>query len=1289
MKNKKMYLLLIPLVIIIALISYLIIKLSSTQAVITNLCDYNQIVAAIEAGNDVKISYDACGAKADGKTNDFYAMEKAHNIANQLYVKKGIMKTVYSCGDDDCSGKTYYIGSNKKNITDSAGLDIKVVTNVNWGNANFIIDDYIDSNNDGINDVDATKNLFNITSPVSRIQGNNFYFKYKSEVFSGLTINPQTTNLKTLVDSLYDGKILDDDGGEINETQILNVQKYFKSSQRWVIYVLDKNCEGISSTTEKEACKKEYYQYIRKGENLKDLGQIKQEMIIIDNSGNVLTDVKWTYNNISEIKVYPIPYTQISVEKGTFTTYTNNIVYTEDSVSAKPYLNRGIYVGYSGNVAIKNIKHFLNENIHPNSNKYQDISNGNKYYGFIRIYKSAFVNVNYTYLNPHTVTKIVNSNGELTGSMNGTYDLTIDDSSNILLDNISYSCTDNTCYNDKMINENRWGIMGSSNTKNIFITNSRMNRIDAHRGITNLYVSDTQVGVGAGLSSLTLTGDNYFYGKNLIIDSSNNLLKLRDDYGSTWDGTMVFNGVDFRVNANSVTPSIIRSNNDQTHYFGYTSYFPNVYIKGLNIDTQIKKATEVKSVSLLELSSLPSNNTTDSRSLYHFKGNIYLTDVTYTTKKGQTEYVPSSWKFNLFSNDFVANASKTLNINNYGGNDKVNIYLNSNVTNNVSGYINTKFDIKSENTSAVDTIDTKISETESYFSTLKEEIQMPTTSLTPVIGSLSIGGTPQNVSSTVTKYTSVVSSSTSSVVIEIDTAYTGTYIKWGSESQVGTSLNKTVNLNYGKNTFTFTVTNANNVSTTYTIEITRAHEPNIKSISINDGSTTITPSKITDTSYSATVKSGVEIVEVEVCSNYGQTQNCIGKEEELDYGDNNIPFTITNEAGESKAYNLTVTRGHPPIIKNITLSSGEKLNEEVADSRTNYTVDTFSSEVSVGVTPNTNTTISGLNSPITLNYGTNEVAFTVTNIAGESTNYTIVIKRWYDFSKIVPNDYVYNYDDNFLYTKTNRKSETILGKLNDNNVDMKLEKGLLKITNKEGESLTRKNTSGIKIVCFGIDNLEKEIEGKNIKLKEKVSYETLEDAINTTLVTWKLFDTTGKEVTSGNIDSGYQLKIYYSDNPNILLDTYEINIVINEYLEFINLNVDKENKIIKRVAPGTTYNSVINNISTNGNITIKDKNGSVLTGTSLAKTGDIIEIKMTNNTYNYTVSVLGDVTGDGMVSQADVTKLFQHYRGTISEEQKLTNAEILAGDVKEDNVIKLTDIAKLHQYANKKITSLN
>ena len=166
-------------------------------------------------------------------------------------------------------------------------------------------------------------------------------------------------------------------------------------------------------------------------------------------------------------------------------------------------------------------------------------------------------------LSAHTPTKLVSNNIFSPYTLNGTYDLIVDNSVNVFLDNISYACNTynsngeidyNSCYKKNIIDENKWGIMASNRSKNMFIVNSKLNRIDAHMGATNLYVADSTIGVGKFLSSMTLIGKGYFYGKNLKIDSADHLIKLRDDYGSTWNGTIVLDDIDYIVNKNSITP---------------------------------------------------------------------------------------------------------------------------------------------------------------------------------------------------------------------------------------------------------------------------------------------------------------------------------------------------------------------------------------------------------------------------------------------------------------------------------------------------------------------------------------------------------------------------------------------------------------------------------------------------------------------------------------------------------------------------------------------------------------
>lgn len=60
----------------------------------------------------------------------------------------------------------------------------------------------------------------------------------------------------------------------------------------------------------------------------------------------------------------------------------------------------------------------------------------------------------------------------------------------------------------------------------------------------------------------------------------------------------------------------------------------------------------------------------------------------------------------------------------------------------------------------------------------------------------------------------------------------------------------------------------------------------------------------------------------------------------------------------------------------------------------------------------------------------------------------------------------------------------------------------------------------------------------------------------------------------------------------------------------------------------------------------------------------------------YSVTILGDVTGDGTVEINDVSRLYRTYKGVLT----LSKIEKITGDVVEDNEIKINDVSKLYRY---------
>ena len=658
----------------------------------------------IEKGSR-QITYELFGATSSDKKNDFEAIWKAHQFANYELIEKGRNLTVYACNAKDCSNKQYYISEQKCPMSDYCDTDkdvpIYVGTNTDLRNANFILDD-------GAKGVDPTKDLFLISSRTKLYSTLNkkgsFIFlnnSAKESLSKNQQINPNTTNLKSIVNAVKEGKIVKTNNKDNKVSD--NEKKILLDANKWGISVKNKKYSNIDDALKKHI-------YIRESASNSDYGVPKQDEIIIDSgSGNVLTPIDWTSTDIDEIVIYPIDNTKKIFKNGHFTTYTDNRVYETNSTKKNSSRHRGISVQYSGNVEIYNIKHDISEKEHPYKSNIQTNPNGNWYYGFIYLYHAGQVKLQTLQLVPHQYVQIYDySNKKHKSGNDGTYDLIIDNSTNIVLNNVTHGCKsgDSECYGDRMLNEKRWGVIGMNSVKNIFFTNCRLNRIDAHRGVTNLYVENSSI----GYNGFTLTGHKNFYAKNIKIDKAPRILRLRDDYGATWDGTMVFNGVQFVVKDNINEAIFVLAKNTQKHNFGYKSHFPNLYMNNITIDTKTKKA-KASRISIMDLGDTDEINKKNENNLYYFDGIMSFTDIKFDNYKSQ----PAVY---LFTNNFDKNKNNYL-MSRYGGNNQVAIYKDSVIKNNSNYKPSSSTKFKNASTTGVNG---RINEMETFFKNLRSSI---------------------------------------------------------------------------------------------------------------------------------------------------------------------------------------------------------------------------------------------------------------------------------------------------------------------------------------------------------------------------------------------------------------------------------------------------------------------------------------------------------------------------------------------------------------------------------------
>ena len=323
--------------------------------------------------------------------------------------------------------------------------------------------------------------------------------------------------------------------------------------------------------------------YIRKGYNSDNDGVDQNEVIVVDKNGNISADspVIWDYTNITSAVVTPIDKETLTIKGGTFTTIVNS--YVETYVCYK----RGFHIKRS-NVTVEGMKHYLKN----------EGADGAPYDGFMVLNECYNVTLKDCIFTPHrTFWRTVNGNRQSAG----TYDIL---PTRVIKHNM-INCKQEV----DILDQSYWGIIGTNFCKNITMNGCELSRIDAHQGVHDVTIIDSKLG-WLGID-ITGSGELYVEGSSLYGTS---LIKLRDDYGSTWHGNVTVKDCTWTPNrGKSLTDSyyyIIGGTNLQQHYYGYDCYLPtNIMIQGLRIDDS-KATTSYKGIMLF--ADLNPNRTSES-----------------------------------------------------------------------------------------------------------------------------------------------------------------------------------------------------------------------------------------------------------------------------------------------------------------------------------------------------------------------------------------------------------------------------------------------------------------------------------------------------------------------------------------------------------------------------------------------------------------------------------------------------------------------------------------------------
>jgi hypothetical protein len=126
----------------------------------------------------------------------------------------------------------------------------------------------------------------------------------------------------------------------------------------------------------------------------------------------------------------------------------------------------------------------------------------------------------------------------------------------------------------------------------------------------------------------------------------------------------------------------------------------------------------------------------------------------------------------------------------------------------------------------------------------------------------------------------------------------------------------------------------------------------------------------------------------------------------------------------------------------------------------------------------------------------------------------------------------------------------------------------------------------------------------------------------------------------------------------------------------VELNVNDNNDIIKNIAGSSTFDNLVKLVDTDGVITIKNSNNEELSESDIVKTGDRLEVTLTDYTHLITLSVRGDVTGRGLIDNEDVLEAYK----ILKNRKEVEKEYYLASDIDRDGELKISDITRLYRY---------
>ncbi len=505
------------------------------------------------------VSYEDFGAAGDGVTNDYYAIKRAHKFAND-------------------GGQRVVANAEKTYLISEADGHIPIKTDVDFRGAKLIFDDrYVTAPE---NKERCGENIVR-DSVLFRIENDYPYIRADENMLA-------EANSKK-----------DKDGYILRGMESGGKSEKFDLNLGYPAFLLIKNSK--------------YYNYIRYGFVGND-GAPQREILVIDENGNIDPDTPMLHDfrDITEIIIMRLDVRPITIKNATIETRASRINHTVN------YYIRRNFAFERPHVTFENIHHYVTGEIprfEPVREDETGLSYSVKSCGFYtkdrKIYNSngtpyqgddvkPFLGPAYNGFVHIDITSDVHIKSCTFQSrvlyIEGTYDISGSSANKIVFEDCMQT---NFFEKDEKGNDTTvpnmslcWGVAGTNYCKNMDYIRCRLTRYDAHAGVTNGKIIDSEISV------LRLIGGGDFLMSGTKIYARNNFpIQLREDYGASFNGTLTVKDceiIDAWGSGETVSSLIIAPN--AYWDMGYKTFFPNLVIDNIKFsDTNRKEIALVHS----------------------------------------------------------------------------------------------------------------------------------------------------------------------------------------------------------------------------------------------------------------------------------------------------------------------------------------------------------------------------------------------------------------------------------------------------------------------------------------------------------------------------------------------------------------------------------------------------------------------------------------------------------------------------------------------------------------------